>query len=59
MSKNPLYQCPVCRGSGKVSAHIAEAKIDIRDRAKYNETMRKYSARARAKKKTKEALAST
>jgi hypothetical protein len=58
MSKTP-HKCPLCAGTGTVSARVAAAKIDIRDRAKYNETMRKYSALARAKKKTKEALATT
>jgi hypothetical protein len=43
--------CPLCKGSGKVSAKIAEAKITVRDRARYNESMKNVNARARERKK--------
>ncbi len=58
MSKT-THKCPLCAGTGTVSARVAAAKIDVRDRAKYNETMRKYNERFRAKKKSKEAIATT
>lgn len=50
MSK-PTHTCPLCDGTGKVSAKVAESKIDVRDREKYNERMRAVNARARQRKK--------
>lgn len=50
MSKN-ISNCPLCKGSGKVSAKIAASKITVRDRAKYNAGMRAVNKSARARKK--------
>lgn len=56
MSK-PSHDCPLCEGTGKVSARVASAKIVVRDREKYNETMKAVNAKARARKKSEEGLA--
>lgn len=56
MSK-PSHDCPLCKGSGKVSARIAESKIAVRDREKYNETMRLVNRRARERNKSQDAVA--
>jgi len=45
------HDCPLCHGSGKVSAKIAESKITVRDRARYNESMRVVNKNARDRKK--------
>ena len=45
------HDCPLCHGSGKVSAKIADSKITVRDREAYNVKMREINARARARKK--------
>lgn len=50
MSK-PSHDCPLCEGTGKVSAKVAEAKIVVRDREKYNATMRAVNKAARERKK--------
>jgi len=51
------HDCPLCDGTGKVSKRVAESKIDIRDREKWNESMRKINAAARARKKLEKSLA--
>lgn len=56
MSKSN-HVCPLCKGSGKVSARIANSRVTIRDRKKYNETMRAVNQRARDRKKVSETLA--
>lgn len=47
------HPCPLCDGSGSVTAAIANARISIRDREKYNETMRDVNRRARLRAKKK------
>lgn len=54
---NPSYKCPLCDGTGKVSKRVAESRIVVRDRKKYNETMKAVNAKARARKKSEEGLA--
>jgi hypothetical protein len=49
--------CPLCGGSGKVSDQIADSLIIVRDRAKFNETMRRVNAKARKRRKRKKAVA--
>lgn len=50
MSK-PNHDCPLCKGTGKTSARVADAMIIVRDRKKFNETMRRVNAAARLRKK--------
>lgn len=50
MSK-PSHDCPLCEGTGKVSAKVAASKIVVRDRAAYNLKMRDVNQRARDRKK--------
>lgn len=50
MSKSN-HECPLCNGSGKVSAKVADSMIVVRDRKKFNETMREVNKRARERKK--------
>ena len=45
------HDCPLCEGTGKVSAKIAGAKIAVRDREKYNANMREINRRARERQK--------
>lgn len=52
MSK-PNHDCPLCKGTGKTSARVADAMIIVRDRKKFNETMRRVNAAARLRKKEK------
>lgn len=51
MSAKPTHCCPLCKGTGKVTKKIAEARISVRDRAKYNATMRLVNEKARQRKK--------
>jgi hypothetical protein len=45
------HDCPLCHGAGKVSAKIADSKITVRDREKYNLSMRLVNKNARDRKK--------
>lgn len=51
----PNHTCPLCKGSGAVSARVAKSKITVVNREKYNETMRAVNERARLRRKAKEA----
>jgi hypothetical protein len=48
------HECPLCKGSGKVTARIAKSKISTRDREKFNASMREVNKRARERAKLKE-----
>jgi hypothetical protein len=53
----PTHDCPLCEGTGKVSAKIAESKITVRDRNKYNKTMLAVNKKARDRRKAKKLVA--
>jgi hypothetical protein len=45
------HDCPLCEGTGKVTAHVAGCKVELRDREHYNARMRAVNERARARRK--------
>ncbi len=45
------HDCPLCSGTGKVTKQVAASKIVVRDRTKYNATMREVNKNARLRKK--------
>ena len=45
------HDCPLCKGTGKVTAKVANSRVSLRNREVFNATMRKVNARAAARKK--------
>lgn len=52
------HTCPLCKGTGKVTKRVAESRISVRDREKYNATMREVNKKARLRKANEKLVAS-